>query len=86
MFGAALLLVGFVGRELWRRLAPAPGAPPAPSAASFENSVPDVAVIPTRPPLPGQGRTETAVSGVPSIKLSGVSRRKAKSAPVPAPK
>jgi hypothetical protein len=82
VFAAALLLAGFVGRELWRRRAPEPEVP----KAGFEDFVPDVAVNPTRPPLPGRGRTETAVTTVPSVKLTRIVRRKEKSVPVPLPR
>ena len=81
VFAAALLLAAFVGRELWLRRAAAP------SAAS-SSAVP-VALDPAKPPLPSKdpsGRTETAVTAVPSIKLSRVQRRKPKTAPVPVPK
>ncbi|MBI2387017.1 MAG: hypothetical protein HYV14_13575 [Elusimicrobia bacterium] len=83
VFAAALLLAAFVGRELWLRRAAAP-SPEAPSAAAEP-----AALNPDKPPLPSMtspGRTETAVTAVPSIKLSRVQRRKPKPAAVPAPR
>jgi hypothetical protein len=81
VFAAALLLAAFVGRELWlRRAAPTPAEPQA--AASDP-----VALRPAKPPIPSaSGRTETAVTGVPPLKLTRVQRRKPKAAVVPLPK
>ncbi|MCR4294339.1 MAG: hypothetical protein NUW21_02300 [Elusimicrobia bacterium] len=80
VFAAAILLAGFVGRELWkRRVAPAP-APSVMEPAKLNLSY---------PPLPGTdlgGRTETAVTGVPPLKLTRVQRRKPRTAVVPPPK
>lgn len=84
VFGAALLLAAFVGRELWvRRAAGAASRPPEPSRTE------PIALTPERPPLPlrpSERRTETAVTGAPPIKLTRVQRRKPKTAPVPAPR
>ncbi len=83
VFAAALLLFAFIGRELWRRRAAAPAAG-QPSGAAVP-----VALDPAKPALPSKsspGRTETAVIGAPSIKLSRVQRRKPKNAPVPVPR
>lgn len=83
VFAAALLLSAFVGRELWRRRAEAP--PRAEPSGAAEPAVLNL----VKPPLPSRypsARTETAVAGAPSIRLSRVQRRKPKSAPVPVPK
>ena len=83
MFAAALLLSAFIARELWhRRFA----AQPPPTAAVPAERQPAV-LNPTRPPQPvaaSSRRTEVAVTGVASLKLTRVQRRKP--APVPAPK
>lgn len=81
VFGAALLLAAFIGRELWARRAPADPKEPVITTP--------IVLTPERLPLPGKpttGRTETAVTGAPPIKLSRVQRRRPKSAPVPAPR
>lgn len=83
VFAAALLLAAFVGRELWRRRAPDPSAAAASSAAEPAALKPDKPALPSKNP---SARTETAVIGAPSIKLSRVQRRKPKAAPVPVPK
>lgn len=81
VFGAALLLAGFIARELWRRRPPP--APPAPPAPVDYRPVP----LPPQPlPQAGPGRTESAVTGVPPIKLHRVLRRPGKTEPVPAPR
>lgn len=84
VFAAALLLAAFVGRELWNRRRAEP--PPAPPEASVMEPA---KLNPSFPPLPGVetgGRTETAVTGVPPLKLTRVQRRTRKSAVVPPPK
>lgn len=81
VFAAALLLAAFIGRELWQRRAPAPPAEP--------EGMQPVALRPDRPALPSASepkRTETAVTGVPPIKLTRVQRRKPTAPVVPAPK
>jgi len=82
VFAAALLLSAFIGRELWlRRAAPPSEPPPALSGPASLN--------PGKPPLPSKsagGRTETAVTAVPPVKLSRVQRRKPRNGPVPVPK
>ncbi|MBI5246681.1 MAG: hypothetical protein HY923_05830 [Elusimicrobia bacterium] len=83
VFAAALLLAGFVGRELWRRRAPAP------ESAGFPVIEEHVAAIAT--PLPQSvskpvKQTETSVTHVPSIRLTRVQRRKQKNVAVPVPK
>lgn len=86
VFAAALLLSAFVGRELWRRrAATAATAPAAASSAAAEPAV----LNPEKPALPSKSpavRTETAVIGAPSIRLSRVQRRKPRNAPVPVPR
>ncbi|MCM2303375.1 MAG: hypothetical protein NDJ72_01635 [Elusimicrobia bacterium] len=85
VFAAALFLAAFVGRELWRRRGEAPRPSPEPSAAELKPAPLNI----TYPPLPSaaaSGRTETAVAGVPPLKLTRVQRRKPKPSVVPAPK
>ncbi len=83
VFAAALILAAFIGREVWKRRAPAAAEP-------TQSSVPVAAVLtPSFPPLPtgaSRPRTETAVTSVPSLKLARVQRRPLKTVPVPAPK
>ena len=83
VFAAAVLLAAFIARELWsRRGALRPDAPAA-------QAVRPVELNPTFPPLPVSSqspRTETAVTGVPSIKLSRVQNRRPKPSAVPAPR
>lgn len=84
VFAAALLLAAFVGRELWLRRG-ALSATAAPEASVMEPAT----LNPSYPALPGSetgGRTETAVTGVPPLKLTRVQRRKTKAAVVPPPK
>ncbi len=82
VFAAAILLAAFIGRELWsRRVVPAV----SPEAAVMEPA----RLVPSYPPVPGSavgGRTETAVTGVPPLKLTRVQRRKPRTAVVPPPK
>lgn len=83
VFAAALLLAAFVGRELWRRRAAVP------SAERPSGTAEPAVLNPAKPALPSgspSARTETAVIGAPSIKLSRVQRRKPRAAPVPVPK
>lgn len=84
VFAAALLLAAFVGRELWSRRGPASAAsaagPSAMEPVKLNPSYPSPAVA-----VPG-GRTETAVKGVPPLKLTRVQRRGSKTAVVPPPK
>ena len=83
-FAAALLLTAFVGRELWLRR----GAVGADAKIEPSKTQP-IVLTPDRPPLPlraSERRTETAVIGVPPIKLTRVQRRRPKTAPVPAPR
>jgi len=82
VFAAALLLAAFIGREAWKRRAPA-----APEPAPLTAHEPAV-LTPSFPPLPAgaaRPRTETAVTAVPSLKLTRVQRRPRKTAPVPNP-
>ena len=83
MFAAALLLAGFVGRELWRRRAPEAASTGFPVIEERAAAVPKAYMPPAGQPA---GRTETAVSAVPSIKLSRVQRSKSKKVSVPLPK
>ena len=83
VFAAALILAAFIGREAWKRRAPAAAEP-------IQSSVPVPAVLtPTFPPMPtgtNRPRTEMGVTAVPSLKLARVQRRPLKTVPVPAPK
>lgn len=79
VFAAALVLAAFIARELWVRQSP----------VTVTTSVQPAALNPAFPPLPLTApahRTEHAVAGVASIKLTRVQRRKPKPAVVPAPK
>lgn len=83
VFAAALILAAFIGREFWKRRAPAAIEPLTPAVV-----VPAV-LTPTFPPLPTgarRPRTESAVSAVPSLKLTRVRRRAREPVAVPAPK
>ena len=80
VFAAALLLALFVGRELWRRWSLRPRPEPVSTGPALVSPI-----RPEAPPLPGRGRTETAVSSVPPLKLSRIAPKRPKST-VPAPK
>lgn len=82
VFAAALLLAGFVGRELWRRRQ---AAQPGPEMSTVTGPVTPSAARPATPLPPRKGTTEESVTSVPPLKLSRIQPRRKKPV-VPAPK
>ena len=77
VFAAAILLAGFLARELWlrRRPAPAPEAPAAPAVAA-----------PVRPAWPKPApQAEVGTAGSPPVRMTRIEKRRPKTS-VPSPR